>query len=110
MVEAYVDGHPNKLCVILGDRTIVKDAMYPHTNNEAEYLAVLLAVRLGATVVHSDSQLALKQLNGECKIKKPELQYLASEVFKAAKGKRVEFVWVSSDENPAGKELERGKS
>lgn len=101
-MKAYVDASPTKLCVLLEDkRKIVKTASKPHTNNEAEYLAVLQAVIAGATEVYSDSQLVVKQLNGEYKVNKPELLYLCNEVLKRSNGK-VKFVWVPRDENPAG--------
>lgn len=112
-MKAYVDGHPAKLCVLMEDgRKIIRDATSPHTNNEAEYLAVLLAVKLGATVVYSDSGLVVNQLNGTFKIREPRLLYLWGEVMKAAgdgnlvaKSERVKFIWIPRTENPAGRVL-----
>ncbi|MEA3304206.1 MAG: ribonuclease HI family protein [Patescibacteria group bacterium] len=57
------------------------------TNNEAEYQGLIIglskAVNMGITElnVYMDSQLIVKQIKGEYKIKKPELQTLASQVF-----------------------------
>lgn len=51
--------------------------LHRQTNNYAEYTAILLALRhakeLGATTVEMrmDSELAVKQLNGEYKVKNP---------------------------------------
>jgi len=55
-----------------------------HTNNEAEYLALLIGIFLmkkegkPGDIVHvfSDSLLLIKQMTGEYRVKKPELQIL----------------------------------
>ncbi len=57
-----------------------------NTNNVAEYTALILglqkALELGATevVVKMDSELIVKQMSGEYKIKQPHLQELAHQV------------------------------
>jgi ribonuclease HI len=57
------------------------------TNNIAEYKALILGLKesqklgAGEVVVHMDSELVVKQMKGENKIKEPTLQRLASEVF-----------------------------
>ncbi len=106
-MKAYVDASPTKLCVLREDgRKVLRDAAVTHTNNEAKYLAVLTAVRYvpDVTEVCSDSQLVVKQLNGEYRVNKPELLRLHDEVLKASNGK-VKFTWIPRDENPAGKVL-----
>ena len=58
------------------------------TNNEAEYCGVILGIKkmaeLGLTGVNayfrSDSQLAMKQLSGEWRIKEPRMKAYADEV------------------------------
>jgi ribonuclease HI len=60
------------------------------TNNETEYLAVIKALELVkkySKKVHicSDSELVIKQINGEYKIKKKELKALFDEVEKREK-------------------------
>ncbi len=60
------------------------------TNNEAEYRAIIRALELCkkyAKKVHiySDSELVVRQLNGEYKIKKKELKELFEQVEKAEK-------------------------
>jgi ribonuclease HI len=56
------------------------------TNNVAEYLALIdgltAALALGATniVIKMDSELIVKQMSGEYKIKQPHLQELAKQV------------------------------
>ncbi|MFS8507288.1 MAG: ribonuclease HI family protein [Candidatus Babeliales bacterium] len=59
------------------------------TNNEAEYLALLIGVMLlkkeikpgeGVTII-SDSQLLIRQLDATYKVRKPELQQLHAAIF-----------------------------
>ena len=53
-----------------------------HTNNQAEYNALIAAIEFAITikvdevVCHLDSELVAKQLRGEYKVKNPELQKL----------------------------------
>ncbi len=53
-----------------------------HTNNEAEYLALIAAVqylkesRVAAADFHLDSELVVRQLKGEYKVKEPRLKIL----------------------------------
>lgn len=62
------------------------------TNNVAEYRACIAALdrmrELGATdvVIHSDSELLVKQINGLYRVKNPGLIPLYSEVMKSAGG------------------------
>ncbi len=70
---------------------IEEDGKYigPHTNNEAEYEAVLLALeaaeRLTRRVVkfHSDSELMVHQVNGVYKVKKDHLREYVERIHKA---------------------------
>lgn len=60
------------------------------TNNETEYTAIIRALELckkyGKKVhIYSDSEMAVKQINGEYKIKKKELKELFLEVEKKEK-------------------------
>jgi ribonuclease HI len=53
-----------------------------HTNNEAEYLAIIAAlqylreIRAKAADFYLDSELVVRQLNGQYKVKQPRLQSL----------------------------------
>ena len=53
-----------------------------HTNNQAEYKALLMALKFASetkaqeVVCHLDSELVAKQLNGEYTVKNPELKQL----------------------------------
>lgn len=80
----------------LGDRT----------NNQAEYMAILDALReaqtLGADVVemYMDSELAVKQLNHEYKVKNEELAELFLKVWNMTQSfKKVTFTHVRRDKN-----------
>lgn len=60
------------------------------TNNVAEYTAIIEGLRKskefgGSVQVFSDSELVVRQLNGEYKIKKPHLKELHYKVFKLEK-------------------------
>lgn len=85
------------------------------TNNEAEYWAVIEALKRLDTlrildvdnhiVIKSDSQVVVRQLNGEYHIKKNSLRELAMMVFDLSEGMLIDFDWVSRKENKAGKLL-----
>jgi ribonuclease HI len=59
-----------------------KKYLGPKTNNQAEYLAVIEALRIAKKhcveelIFHLDSELVCRQLTGEYKIKNPELKKL----------------------------------
>jgi ribonuclease HI len=92
--EIYVDGAsfgnpgPSGIGVVLriGDEIVEhsEDIGYG-TNNEAEYRALITGLRMalehGVDTLHvrADSQLIVRQVTGEYKIKKKELQRLAIE-------------------------------
>lgn len=66
-----------------GEKLAEASIYFPHaTNNVAEYSGIIVGLEkareLGADVVHCrmDSELACKQLNGEYKVKNPELAKL----------------------------------
>lgn len=57
------------------------------TNNEAEYLSLILGLRhvvenheVGTLIVRSDSELLVRQVTGAYKVKKPELSVLKEQV------------------------------
>src|SRR5258708_3748649 len=76
------------------------------TNNQAEYQALIAgletAADLGAREVlaHLDSELVVKQMQGQYKIREAGLQELAPQVFRLVKKfERVEFVHVQREKN-----------
>jgi ribonuclease HI len=81
------------------------------TNNEAEYLAVISALkpmRPGSDVeVLTDSLLVVSQLRGEYRILDQKLARLAGEVKTIAEQKRLKLTltWIPREDNRAGKLL-----
>lgn len=79
----------------------------PTTNNQAEYQAVILALKraleLGATFVEvrSDSELTMKQASGEYKVKNPELakRYLELKNLETQLGGKVRYKHVRRELN-----------
>lgn len=76
------------------------------TNNVAEYQALLHGLAkchaLGATevLVKSDSQLMIRQLNGQYKVRAPQIKPLFDKACALAqKFKKVEFVHIPREEN-----------
>ena len=116
MTRIFVDGNPNEVCcVVASDIGVLSRKVEraridgENTNNIAEYRAVLFGLHKHpeATEVCSDSQLVVKQLNGEYAIKQKHLQELANKVRTRVEklGHEVKFVWVRREDNPAGKIL-----
>lgn len=75
--------------IILKDNTIVCKKAYfigENTNNTAEYQAIIDALKEasnitdGEVLVYSDSELVIKQINGQYKIKKDHLNQLCNRV------------------------------
>lgn len=75
------------------------------THNEAEYLAVICALWYAliydyrSITIHSDSQLVIKQINGEYQTNKSRMRFLLSEVYILVYklkhiGSYIEFKWV----------------
>ena len=94
-------------------------APYIPTNNEAEYEAILAAVKLAPAnvgnkgeikkiTINSDSQLAVNQINGNWKIRELHLQkYRRRAIDEMGKSKHDwELKWIPREMNPAGKMLE----
>lgn len=95
-VDGASRGNPGRagagICLIKDDAELLCEGYFlgTMTNNEAEYWALLLGiahihtlVELGARIeICSDSQLLVRQLSGEYKVKKPELQQLYHKALK----------------------------
>lgn len=93
---------------------VVKDASYEyHSNNEAEYLALIDAMQYAAqefgngyrrVIIHSDSQLIVNQYNGRWTCGQPHLQKLLATAQRNAEflekmGMTVEVMWVKRTVN-----------
>ncbi len=83
------------------------------TNNIAEYNAVIKALEtahaMGETDVHlkTDSQLVVRQLNGEYKVKDPELRLLNEKIVHLMKGLKVHFEHIPREHNSAADKLSK---
>lgn len=78
------------------------------TNNEAEFLAVIQALKEnpGNNIeIFSDSELMVNQINQNYAIKEDRLRKLAEEVWKLCEGRDVSFTWIRREKNKAGKVL-----
>ena len=81
------------------------------TSNEAEYTAVLNALQNVETTdeieILADSKLVVNQLNREWHIKDAKMRTLFDKIQQLIREKqlKVEFTWISREENPAGKYL-----
>ena len=115
-MKIYVDGNPKEVCCVAASdigvlsRNVERAKLDgENTNNVAEYRAVLFGLykHPGATEVCSDSQLVVKQLNGEYAVKQEHLRVLWARVNEriGKLGHPVKFTWVSRGDNPAGRIL-----
>jgi len=82
------------------------------TNNVAEYKAILKALQValanGASEAECflDSELVVRQLNGEYRIKDPKLAYLANEIIKEKKNyAAVSFTSIAREQNKKADKL-----
>lgn len=78
------------------------------TNNEAEYLAVISALKENKDrniSIYSDSQLIVNQLNKRYAIKEDRLRKLAQKVWELCEGRNITFIWIEREKNLAGKIL-----
>ena len=109
-MRIYVDGNPKEVCcVVRGGKVSRAPIDGENTNNVAEYRAILFGLHKypEATEVCSDSQLAVKQLNGEYAVKSEGLlpYWLKVKARVEVLKHEVTFTWVPRDANPAGKIL-----
>jgi len=124
-LEGYFDGSasPNPGLMSVGfciknklGHIIVEDRanLQEGTNNQAEYLGLIMLLKRLITYkpehvkIMGDSQLVIKQLKGEWKIKKPELKDLYNQTYTLLeKLKRYELVWVKRELNSIADKLSK---
>lgn len=110
-MDIYTDasGKTGKYCyVVEGTNKVRIFERKGITSNEAEYLAVMQALKENLEkdiTIHSDSQLVVNQLNNKFAIKEDRLRDLAQEVWKLAEGRNITFNWIPREKNKAGKVL-----
>ena len=103
-MKVYVDGNPKEVCCVVEDGKVDRAKLDgENTNNVAEYRAILFGLfkHPEATEVCSDSQLVVKQLNGECAVKSQGLlpYWLKVKTRVERLGHEVKFTWVPRDDN-----------
>lgn len=113
-MKVYVDANPSEIACVSDTPEPGRTRPIPHceilvgdnTNNEAEYKAVIKALREfpDVTEIFSDSQLVVNQLNLKWSIKEDRLRQLAKVVWQLSKGK-VRFTWIPRKQNLAGRLL-----
>jgi len=113
----YTDGGsrgnpgPAAIGAVVGDKEY-GESIGRATNNVAEYSAVIFALRKAKQLLtkakakkmdvelRTDSELLVKQLNGEYKVKNKELQPLFIQIWNLRQDfKNVEFIHVTRDKN-----------
>ena len=109
-MRIYVDGNPKEVCcVVRGGKVSRAPIDGVNTNNVAEYRAILFGLHKypEATEVCSDSQLVVKQLNGEYAVKSEGLLPYWLKVMARVEALKheVTFTWIPRGENKAGKVL-----
>jgi ribonuclease HI len=83
------------------------------THNAVEYLALLKLVKKlpshTQATIYMDSRLVVEQINQNWKITYPHLRHLAEKIWSLCEQKdiKAKFLWVSREDNKAGKYLER---
>jgi len=112
--KIYVDGGgwKSRICLVDGDKTIIKTRKGSPTNNELEYLAVLYALEYiedhysdDVITIYSDSKLVVNQLENKWKIMNQGLWELAWKCWNI-KPTSVKMKWCPRDYNLAGIVLE----
>jgi ribonuclease HI len=115
-IEIYTDGacrgNPGKsgagAVVYQDDMVIEQISKYLGdrlTNNEAEYLAVLHSIhflierKFTQANFYCDSQLLVKQLNGQYKVKAPTIIPLHKEIKALSQNLNIKFTWIRREEN-----------
>jgi ribonuclease HI len=84
------------------------------TNNEAEYHAVIAALEylkknVGNAIIYSDSQLVVRQISGEYRVKEPRLQILHSQIthLRGAIAADIQFIHLYREDNEIADHLAR---
>jgi len=111
-MEIYTDGGEDKYCFVIPEKNKVKTFEKKNiTNNEAEYLAVIEALKFveenSKVTIFSDSKLVVNQINMEWHIKQDRLRELFEKVQSLIEKKKIDFKieWIPREKNKAGKVL-----
>lgn len=128
--EGWFDGACNgngdknattRIGVLLKYRGEVRGQISEHagtgTSNTAEWKALIALLELAIEhraeylVVHGDSQLVIKQIEGKYRVKKPHLKLLHSQATRLlTQLTGVRFVWIPREQNKWADALSKGKA
>ncbi len=129
MITVYFDGlcYPKNPCGVAAfGYLVLRNGQVVHkgfravgegrgmTNNVAEYEGLMAAAQWIADegieekiVIKGDSQLVIKQMNGEWKVNSATSKKYVPKIKKLLEGKDVSFVWVPREENAEADGLSR---
>ncbi|OPX76476.1 MAG: Ribonuclease HI [Methanosaeta sp. PtaB.Bin018] len=129
MITVYFDGlcHPKNPCGVAAfGYLVLRNGQVVHkgfravgegkgmTNNVAEYEGLMAAAQWIADegieekiVIKGDSQLVIKQMKGEWKVKSATSKKYVPKIERLLEGKDVSFVWVPREENEEADRLSR---
>ncbi len=103
-------GQKAKICVLF-EGSEAKVTQYDQgTNNEMEYGALIEALsdpRSQGATIYTDSELVVGQVSGGMKVKADHLRPLVEQARALRAERQARLVWVSREQNLAGKVLER---
>lgn len=90
------------------------------TNNEAEYQAILLAIKSAIDLsrewndqyplickIYTDSELAVKQISGDYRVKNENLKRIHAQIVELMKGRKFEVAHIPREENEQADALSR---
>lgn len=108
---SHMAGQKARSCVVFEDGTeIVEDLPPGTTNNQAEYTALLRALRdersRGAEIF-TDSRLLVGQVVEGWRVNAPHLREPVSESQRLLREQKASLSWIPREKNRAGKVLER---
>ena len=113
--EIYIDGsgwngfESRYAIAINNDVCIVKKFNEEKSNNVMEYEALISALDICTqySVIYTDSQLVVNQVNGKWKIKQNHLYSLVQSAKSLLNDKKAKIIWIPREQNKAGYLLEK---
>ena len=122
MAVVYTDGacsgNPGPMgigiFILIGKKEFkISESIGEGTNNISEYSAVIRALELlkekgqESALINSDSQLLVKQLKGEYKIKKPHLKELKEKIDILSNEMKIQYRWIPREKNQIADKLSK---
>jgi ribonuclease HI len=107
---ALLPGQTARIAVVFGHGSTEILEVGRKTNNEAEYLALIHALKTDVATeatIYSDSQLVVNQLTADWEVEKPHLKPLWTAARQLLQKTGAKLVWIPREQNRAGKVLEK---